>query len=609
MKIIENIVKVWPIYKTLEKGKSNIEIPKELILNYMFSDMVFFVILLGYDIVVLPRSFPDNVGMAFFIYAIIPLVANILFTFLFYLLHLVGKKHADEGVGEKQWYIICGSLISSLICFSPAVFFKASKGSVILLVLPFIMASFFAREAWLIWSSVFSVIEAGILCSGCINFGKWEITNIGPLMDVLITILSITFVFFVNAAMFFLKTVQTERSIDANNRNKAQTSFFINMSHEIRTPINAILGLNEMISREADDQEIIEYSENIKSAGDSLLTLVNNVLDFSKIESGKLEVVAETYDLAELIKSTYLSAVSKARSKNLNFQIVNEPALPKKLYGDMGRIRQVWVNLLTNSIKYTEKGTVTLTISQRKISEDQIELIASVEDTGVGIDEKDIGKLFTQFERIDERKNRNIEGTGLGLPLTKQLVTLMDGTITVSSTVGVGSIFTVTIPQKIEDRVPVGDFNKVILHERNSEKYKPLFTAMDANVLVVDDVKLNITVFCGLLKKTLVNIYTAGSGWEALSKAKERHFDIIFMDHLMPEMDGIETLKRLREEKNKNNNTPVVVLTANAIQGLKEEYMEAGFVDYLTKPVSGPVLEKTLLKYLPQELIDKEEKQ
>lgn len=604
MKIIENIVKVWPIYHTLESGKSNYEIPKELIQNYLFSDLVFFVILAIYDILVLPANFAGRMETAILIYVVIPTAINLGLFFLFYLLYLIGKVFANKHLGEKQWYIICGSLISTLICFSPAVFFKASNGSIILLVLPFIMASFFAKESWLIWSSVFSLISAGILCSGYINFGEWEITNITPGLNIMITLLCITFVFFVNAAMFFLKTVQTERSVDANNRNKAQTAFFLNMSHEIRTPINAILGLNEMISRDADNPDIINYSNDIKSAGDSLLTLVNNVLDFSKIESGKLELTEETYDFSELLRSSYLSVATKASAKVLDLKVMNDPDLPLKLYGDMGKIRQILINLLNNAIKYTNSGAVTLYVSGEKKSDESLDIIFKVEDTGVGIAKKDIERLFVQFERIDEKKNRNIEGTGLGLPLTKQLVGLMNGSIDVDSTVGTGSVFTVRLPQKISDSASVGHFNDFIKRNSVPEKYKPLFTAPQANILVVDDVKLNITIFYGLIKDTMVRVHVAYNGFEALKKAHEQKYDLIFMDHLMPEMDGIETLKKLRKE-GLNTQTPVIVLTANAVQGLREEYLKEGFIDCLTKPISGVVLEKTILKYLPEELIEK----
>lgn len=423
-------------------------------------------------------------------------------------------------------------------------------------------------------------------------------------MNIMITLLCITFVFFVNAAMFFLKTVQTERSVDANNRNKAQTAFFLNMSHEIRTPINAILGLNEMISRDADNPDIINYSNDIKSAGDSLLTLVNNVLDFSKIESGKLELTEETYDFSELLRSSYLSVATKASAKVLDLKVMNDPDLPLKLYGDMGKIRQILINLLNNAIKYTNSGAVTLYVSGEKKSDESLDIIFKVEDTGVGIAKKDIEKLFVQFERIDEKKNRNIEGTGLGLPLTKQLVGLMNGSIDVESTVGTGSVFTVRLPQKISDSAPVGHFNDFIKRNSVPEKYKPLFTAPQANILVVDDVKLNITIFYGLIKDTMVRVHVAYNGFEALKKAHEQKYDLIFMDHLMPEMDGIETLKKLRKE-GLNTQTPVVVLTANAVQGLREEYLKEGFIDCLTKPISGVVLEKTILKYLPEELIEK----
>lgn len=603
MKIIEKIVKVWPVYNNLARGDRNAEIPKSLVKNYAFSSLVCFVIWMIYISIVIPINFPGKERAAFTFYTIVPTAINGFLVLLFYILHLIGQKYSAKGVCYKQWYIMCGSLISTLICFFPALFFHSVESSVILLILPFIMSTFFTDESWLVWSSAFTIVSGVVLSLGVIDFGEWKITQTNTFVEVMVTLLSMVFVFFVIAAMFFLKTVQAVRATEADQRNKAQTAFFINMSHEIRTPINAILGFNEMIGRDTDDPAIKNYSNDIKSAGDSLLTLVNNVLDFSKIESGKMEIVEEEYDLSELIKSSYLAVQTKASEKGLKLTVNNDPKLPKKLRGDMGRIRQVVLNLLTNAIKYTRFGSVTLTVSMKEKEDELIDLIFEVRDTGAGIAKKDIDKLFVQFERIDEKKNRNIEGTGLGLPLVKRILSLMNGFVKVDSKEGKGSSFTAVIPQKVCAHDPVGSFEEILAGNVSNEKYSPLFIAPNANILVVDDVKLNISIFYGLIKDTMVHVHAAYSGYEALEKAHEQKYDLIFMDHLMPEMDGIETMKRLRDD-GVNKDTPVIILTANAVSELMEEYKDAGFADCLTKPVNGATLEQAIKKYLPKELIE-----
>lgn len=410
---------------------------------------------------------------------------------------------------------------------------------------------------------------------------------------------------------------------DAIAAANAKSVFLANMSHEIRTPINAILGMDTMILRECNDNEILEYAGNIQSASQTLLSLINDILDFSKIETGKLELVAGDYALSSLINDVYHMLISKAKEKGLALNVESNKNLPAKLYGDEVRIRQIIVNILNNAIKYTKKGSVTLTVgmSDMKLSDmpdhsndsksenitDKNTIITfRIADTGIGIKKENISHLFDSFSRFDEEKNKYIEGTGLGLAITKQLVDLMNGEIVVTSEYGKGSVFTVSIPQKIVSDLKIGDISEKYNEPSNKKKKKSTFTAPDANVLVVDDVKMNINVFKALLKRTEINVDSAMSGSEALDMIKEKKYDIIFLDHMMPDMDGIETYQNMKMlEDNPNKGTTVVMLTANAIMGAKEEYLGIGFSDYLSKPVQAPKLEAMILKYLPEELVQR----
>ncbi|MBO5210265.1 MAG: response regulator [Lachnospiraceae bacterium] len=396
--------------------------------------------------------------------------------------------------------------------------------------------------------------------------------------------------------------------LEAQRANQAKSEFLANMSHEIRTPINAVLGMDEMILRESKDEEIRGYATDIRSAGQTLLSLINDILDFSKIESGKIEILPVKYDVASLLNDSYNMVAMRAKEKQLKFSLENEETIPSVLYGDEIRIRQIWTNLMTNAVKYTKEGSVTIKISWKKQEDNRMLLICAVEDTGVGISQENQKLLFESFQRIEEKKNRNIEGTGLGLTITKQLVDLMGGTIRVESEYGKGSIFTVEIPQTIVKDVPLGDFAKKYIGSTETvQDYEEKFQAPDAKILVVDDVPMNLKVMSGLLKNTKIQIDTALSGKECLEKVQQNVYHIIFMDHMMPEMDGIETLGRMQQIPDCiNKDTPVIVLTANAILGVKEEYISSGFSDYLSKPIKWIELENMVLKYLPEELIQKE---
>ena len=387
--------------------------------------------------------------------------------------------------------------------------------------------------------------------------------------------------------------------------NEAKSQFLANMSHEIRTPINGILGMDSMLLKECKDENLREYAKNIQSAGQSLLSIINDILDISKIESGKLEILPIKYQLFSILNDCYNLAKVKMENKPVEFVMQVNENLPAWLYGDEVRIRQIINNFLSNAVKYTKEGKITFSLDYEKKSDDQIQLVISVTDTGIGIKGEDLGKLFESFTRIEEKRNRNIEGTGLGLNLTKNLVDLMGGENSVDSTYGKGSCFTAKIPQKIVDAKPMGDFgNRYQQYLNTSDGNTLSFVAPEAKILVVDDVEMNLKVVEGLLKETKIQIDTAVSGRECLECVKRKQYDIVFLDHMMPEMDGIETLQNMKLlSDNPNREIPVIMLTANAIVGAKEEYMAAGFTDYLTKPIQETQIFEMLLKYLPGELI------
>ena len=388
----------------------------------------------------------------------------------------------------------------------------------------------------------------------------------------------------------------------AEAANEAKSIFLANMSHEIRTPINAILGMNEMILRENRNEQIEEYATNIDSAGSSLLYLVNDVLDISKIESGKLEIIENIYELSSFIHDCYNMIAEKAEKKGLQLTVLCDPQLPSKLKGDESRLRQVVTNLLSNAAKYTEKGSITLSFDS-SVHDGQLILMITVKDTGIGISEENKKNLFTQFTRFDMEKNRNIEGTGLGLALSKRLIDLMQGTIEMQSTYGVGTSVTLAVPQQVIDPNPVGDFHKNYSSAADKgRQYQQRFEAPDARILVVDDVKVNLKVLVGLLKSTKIQADTASSGRQCLEMVTQTAYDLIFMDHMMPEIDGVETYEKMKKLENSlNKDTPVIMLTANAITGIREQFLEAGFTDYLSKPVNGEKLENMILQYLPKE--------
>ena len=386
---------------------------------------------------------------------------------------------------------------------------------------------------------------------------------------------------------------------------EAQAKFLANMSHEIRTPINAVIGMNEMILRENEDETVREYAQNIQSASHMLLELVNDILDFSKIESGQLELVEDTYNVVSLIQNEKLLLDARVAGKPISTQIIVDKELPSEFFGDELRIKQVLTNIISNAVKYTKQGTVTLKVYFQWLNEERVSLCFSIIDTGVGIKKEDLPHLFDKFKRLDLGKNRNVEGTGLGLNIAKQLVEQMQGTLVVESEYGKGSTFTVSIPQKVMDKSVVGNFEDALRECRNgNHEAEILFTAKEASVLVVDDNQMNLNLMKSLLKRTKIQVDLAKSGRECLEFTRQKRYHVILMDHMMPELDGVETLHILREEQtNLNKDTIVIALTANAIAGCREMYLEYGFDDYLSKPIQANKLDQLLVSILPADLV------
>ncbi|MBP3274010.1 MAG: response regulator, partial [Butyrivibrio sp.] len=386
--------------------------------------------------------------------------------------------------------------------------------------------------------------------------------------------------------------------------NRSQNRFFSNMSHEIRTPINTILGLNEIILRQEDaSEEIRNDARNIQGAGKMLLSLINDVLDMSKIEAGKMDIVPINYNLSAMISEIVNMIWLRAQQKDLTLNLEVDPTIPAELFGDEVRIKQILVNLLNNAVKYTQEGSITLRIEKGDDARaDEVLLLFSVIDTGIGIKQDVIPYLFDAFSRMDEERNAKIEGTGLGLSIVKQLVDLMDGKITVNSTYTEGSTFIVALRQKVTRRDPIGEISIGSFAKREAEgRYIPGFKAPEARILIVDDNEMNLEVERKLLDGTDIVVETAMSGFEALAMTNKETYDIIFMDHLMPEMDGVECMQNIRKQiGGRNNHTAIIALTANADSESRELYDRSGFDGYLVKPISGEQLENMILNHLQE---------
>lgn len=393
-----------------------------------------------------------------------------------------------------------------------------------------------------------------------------------------------------------------ERRVEEEkSASEAKTAFLSSMTHEIRTPIHAVIGLDEMILREANEEHILQYARDIKTAGKKLLGIVNDILDFSKMEAGKIEIIPERYKLSDLLSELEQAFHESAKDKGLDFTVTCSPEIPNVLMGDDTRIRQIMKNLLSNGVKFTERGFVELSVQLSNYATNgAVTLVFDVKDTGIGLKRKEIAKLMKPFGRMDEDRNRSIEGAGLGMSIVNQLVKMMNGSLRVKSEYGKGSEFIVELTQRVIEETPIGElsFNK----PKNEGKEKTLY-APEAKILVIDDNAVNLKVITSLLKRTGIRITTARSGKEGLQIASSMRFDLILLDHRMPEMDGLETLQHLKEAEGPNQHTNVIALTANVMSGALEFYRKNGFLDFLPKPVDYRLLEEKIEYYLPKEIL------
>ena len=417
--------------------------------------------------------------------------------------------------------------------------------------------------------------------------------------------LTCSMILFQNAIYRSENEIAQKQKKEIEELNRSQNRFFSSMSHEIRTPINTIIGLNEMILREDVSEEVAADAKSIQGAGKMLLTLINDILDMSKIESGRMDIVPVTYDVGAMLSDIVNMIWIRAKDKGLAFHIDVDQAMPAQLFGDEVRIKQILINLLNNAVKYTQEGSVTLSIQCKTVEQGLAQVSYSVTDTGMGMRKESIPHLFSAFKRVDEEKNRYIEGTGLGLSIVKQLVGLMGGEIAVNSVYTKGSTFVVTLPQEIVSEDEIGELDLEARHATNArEHYKQSFEAPKAHILIVDDNETNLMVEEKLLRGTKVQVETAASGAECLKKTLQNRYDVILMDHLMPEMDGIECLHAIRTQTGGlNQGIPIVILTATAGGENQALYRKEGFDGYLLKPVSGIQLETELLRHLPGELV------
>ncbi len=451
----------------------------------------------------------------------------------------------------------------------------------------------------------YTFVAVGMLCVGVAAFVQIIIYfQRTDLFNGLILAVGLIFllVFSTINAIHEIMVLDREKQ-QARQASESKGRFLANMSHEIRTPIHAILGMDTMILRESKEPQIREYALDIQNAGQTLLSLINDILDISKIESGKLEILPVEYDFSSLIHDVMNMTEMKAKDKGLALNISVDRELPSRLWGDDVRIRQILVNLMSNAVKYTETGSVTLAV-HAVIQEDVANLEFQVKDTGIGIREEDIEKLYHEFERIEEYRNRQIEGTGLGMSITTQLLERMGSRLQVKSTYGEGSVFSFILEQRIINHEPIGDLEQRIKNQAETYLYQVLFTAPEAQVLIVDDNAVNRRVFVKLLQTTQMQVDEAAGGEECLELVQKKAYDLIFLDHMMPDLDGIAVIHKMREWKEYPcQSTPVIALTANAVTGAREMYLSEGFQDFLSKPVNPEKLEKMIMDTLPKEKI------
>ena len=522
-------------------------------------------------------------------------IALLSLSLLFYAYH--SKKY-------QRCYFI--TIVVIFMFLFPVMFFKSGgyKGGMPSFYIFGILFTIFMLEGWLMFFCVWLELIIYIFTIGIAYYYPDTVIWFQSEKEIVVDVLTGVVVSSASlgVAMYLHFRIYKKQQVflmqareEAMEANRAKSTFLANMSHEIRTPINVMLGMNEMILRESESREVVQYAKSVEKAGNYLLSLINNILDITRIESKKLDIIEEKFSLRQLVQEVCLIGAKQAEAKNLEFVVDVEETLPKYLEGDALHIKQVILNLINNAVKYTKKGKVFLEVCQE---EKQISF--SVKDTGIGIKKEDMEALFDMFMRADIKRHRNIEGSGLGLTIAKELCEQMGGHIQAESIYGKGSNFTVYFPLKDAGTEKIGQW-KVVEGEPVQEKRKKFF-ASEAQILLVDDSEQNIQVITSLLRRTGVQLDTAASGFECIEKVRNKKYHLIFLDYMMPEMDGIETFHRLKKEVN-GQSVPVIALTADVSTGIHQHFLSEGFSDYLSKPVMWEKLEELLLQWLPAALV------
>lgn len=506
--------------------------------------------------------------------------------------------------GRYQFCYVVTIIMIFLMMF-PYLFFKSGgyKGGMVSFYIFGILFTVFMLEGKAMFFTAFTemVVYISTIMIAYQNpqMVVWFSSEKEVVMDLLIgfcaSSISVAAVMYLHFRMYNKQQeILEEARIEAQSANKAKSAFLANMSHEIRTPINVMLGMNEMILRESESEEIRQYAKSIERSGGYLISLINNILDISRIESGKMEIEEGKYELRQLLDEVMLIAEKQAEQKSLKMNLIFDKTLPAYLIGDVIHIKQILLNLINNAVKYTKEGQIDIKVSK---NEEETKLIFEVKDTGIGIKEENLPVLFDAFMRVDSKKNKKIKGTGLGLAIAKQLVEQMGGMIWVESVYGKGSSFFVQLPMK---KVSDGKISNVEWKETDERKRRS-FVAPQAKILIVDDNPENLMVTRSLLKRTAVFVDTAASGEECVHKVRQNVYDLILLDYMMPQMDGIDTIRELK--KDVQFHIPVIALTADVTKGIEQTFLREGFCAYLSKPVMWSKLEDLLMKYLRDDLV------